>query len=125
VQISKHSSRLLLLLLLLGIQEGIHLAYAPCSCTPDVLLSTCFCTQVGGKVIEGLARFIFQQLIIALDFCHRKGKVNRDIKLSNILLSISGNSISLQLSNSQVAALHQMQVSCHAVMASCHRTKQA
>lgn len=31
--------------------------------------------QVGGKVIEGLARFIFQQLVIALDFCHRKGKV--------------------------------------------------
>jgi serine/threonine-protein kinase SRK2 len=53
----------------------------------------CLILQVGGKVIEGLARFIFQQLIIALDFCHRKGKVNRDIKLSNILLSISGVSI--------------------------------
>lgn len=34
-----------------------------------------YCMQVGGKVIEGLARFIFQQLVIALDFCHRKGKV--------------------------------------------------
>lgn len=31
-----------------------------------------FTFQVGGKVIEGLARFIFQQLVIALDFCHRK-----------------------------------------------------
>jgi serine/threonine-protein kinase SRK2 len=50
---------------------------------------------VGGKVIEGLARFIFQQLIIALDFCHRKGKVNRDVKLSNILLSIAEGQLPL------------------------------
>ncbi|KAL6752911.1 kinase-like domain-containing protein [Haematococcus lacustris] len=54
-----------------------------------------FLEKVGGKVIEGLARFIFQQLIIALDFCHRKGKVNRDIKLSNILLSIAEGQLPL------------------------------
>jgi len=30
---------------------------------------------------EDLARWFFQQLIVALDFCHRKGIANRDIKL--------------------------------------------
>jgi serine/threonine protein kinase len=37
-------------------------------------------------VSEPLARFIFQQLILALDYCHRKGKVSRDVKLANTLL---------------------------------------
>ncbi|GLI61186.1 hypothetical protein VaNZ11_003478, partial [Volvox africanus] len=40
----------------------------------------------GGKLPEDVARFIFQQLVMAVDFCHKKGKVNRDIKLANILL---------------------------------------
>lgn len=35
---------------------------------------------------EDLARWIFQQLIFGLDYCHRKGIANRDIKLENILL---------------------------------------
>jgi serine/threonine protein kinase len=30
---------------------------------------------------EDLARWFFQQLIVALDFCHKKGIANRDIKL--------------------------------------------
>jgi serine/threonine-protein kinase SRK2 len=30
-----------------------------------------------------------QQLMIAVDFCHKKGKVNRDIKLANVLLQVS------------------------------------
>ncbi|KXZ49463.1 hypothetical protein GPECTOR_21g689 [Gonium pectorale] len=42
--------------------------------------------SAGGKLPEDVVRFIFQQLIIAVDFCHKKGKVNRDIKLANILL---------------------------------------
>ncbi|GAX83181.1 hypothetical protein CEUSTIGMA_g10607.t1 [Chlamydomonas eustigma] len=54
-----------------------------------------FLEKVGGKIIEGLARFITQQLIIAVDFCHRKGKLLRDIKLSNILLSISEGQLPL------------------------------
>jgi len=36
---------------------------------------------------EKTARWFFQQLIIAVDYCHRKGIANRDIKLQNILLS--------------------------------------
>eukprot|EP00798_Chlamydomonas_sp_ICE-L_P016247 gene16247-22422_t len=54
-----------------------------------------FLEKVGGKVIEGLARFVFQQLALAVDFCHRKGKINRDIKLSNILLSIAEGQLPL------------------------------
>ncbi len=89
-----------------------------------------FLEKVGGKIIEGLARFITQQLIIAVrgrqaagwetegllttavprisssvrphvlfvhqvDFCHRRSKLLRDIKLSNILLAISEGQLPL------------------------------
>jgi len=35
------------------------------------------------------ARWLFQQLILAVDYCHKKGIANRDIKLQNLLLTIS------------------------------------
>ena len=35
---------------------------------------------------EQEARWIFQQLIIGLDYCHSQGVANRDLKLENILL---------------------------------------
>ncbi|CAL5225961.1 g8763 [Coccomyxa viridis] len=35
---------------------------------------------------EAEARTIFQQLILAVDYCHRMGVANRDIKLENVLL---------------------------------------
>ena len=35
---------------------------------------------------EDEARRFFQQLLIGLDYCHRMGVVNRDIKLENTLL---------------------------------------
>lgn len=37
-----------------------------------------------------MARWIFQQLIIAVDYCHRKGVSSRDIKCENILLNAGG-----------------------------------
>lgn len=40
----------------------------------------------GMQVSEDNARLLFQQLIVAVDFCHRLGIANRDIKLDNILL---------------------------------------
>ena len=36
------------------------------------------------------ARWFFQQLMLAVDFCHRMGVVNRDIKLENTLLAGDG-----------------------------------
>ena len=36
-----------------------------------------------------LHRWFFQQLIIGLDYCHKMGVVNRDIKLENTLLQVS------------------------------------
>lgn len=54
-----------------------------------------FLERVGGKVIEALARFMFQQLIIAVDFCHRQGKLLRDIKPSTLLLNIREGTLPL------------------------------
>lgn len=42
-----------------------------------------------GGLKEHEARWFFQQLIIAVDFVHKKGVVNRDIKLENTLLDSS------------------------------------
>jgi serine/threonine-protein kinase SRK2 len=33
-----------------------------------------------------VCRPLFQQLILAVDYCHKKGVANRDIKLENLLL---------------------------------------
>ncbi len=36
---------------------------------------------------EAEARGIFQQLLLAVDYCHKMGVASRDIKLENVLLS--------------------------------------
>lgn len=54
-----------------------------------------FLERIGGRMIENMARFIFQQLVIAVDFCHRKGKILRDLKPSTILLHISEGTLPL------------------------------
>ena len=46
---------------------------------------------------ESNARKFFQQLILAVDFCHRMGVTNRDIKLENLLLSQPSSSSSTLL----------------------------
>ena len=38
---------------------------------------------------EEEARGVFQQLLLALDYCHGLGVANRDIKLDNVLLTSS------------------------------------
>jgi serine/threonine-protein kinase SRK2 len=43
-----------------------------------------------GRLEESAARWVFQQLVIGLDFCHRKGVANRDLKLENLLLDRDG-----------------------------------
>ena len=39
-----------------------------------------------GGLGESEARWFFQQLVVALDYCHRKGVINRDVKLENTLI---------------------------------------
>jgi serine/threonine-protein kinase SRK2 len=41
------------------------------------------------RLKEAASRWFFQQLIIGLDYCHRRGVVNRDIKLENTLLQVT------------------------------------
>ncbi|KAL8161066.1 hypothetical protein V2J09_012555 [Rumex salicifolius] len=44
-----------------------------------------------GRLKEDIARWVFQQLISAVDFCHRRGVYHRDLKLENLLLDDLGN----------------------------------
>ncbi|CAM8960696.1 unnamed protein product [Rhodiola kirilowii] len=43
-----------------------------------------------GRLKENKARKYFQQLINAIDFCHRRGVYHRDLKLENLLLDGNG-----------------------------------
>lgn len=54
-----------------------------------------FLETMNGKLPENLARFVFQQLMIAIDYCHRKGKVNRDLKLANTLIALTDGQLPL------------------------------
>ncbi len=42
--------------------------------------------QAQRRLTEEIARWVFQQLIFAVDYCHKKGVALRDIKLENTLL---------------------------------------
>ncbi|KAK9915501.1 hypothetical protein WJX75_000010 [Coccomyxa subellipsoidea] len=42
------------------------------------------------RLSEPKAKWIFQQLIIGLDYCHQRGVANRDLKLENLLLDRDG-----------------------------------
>mmetsp|Transcript_40234 Transcript_40234/g.89327 ORF Transcript_40234/g.89327 Transcript_40234/m.89327 type:complete len:381 (-) Transcript_40234:812-1954(-) len=44
--------------------------------------------QKQGRLKEAVARWFFQQLIIGVDYCHKRGVANRDIKLENTLLQV-------------------------------------
>ncbi|KAF6250539.1 kinase-like domain-containing protein [Scenedesmus sp. NREL 46B-D3] len=48
------------------------------------------------RLPEKDARWFFQQMMIAVDYCHKKGVTNRDIKLENILLHhMQGRALSI------------------------------
>ncbi|KAG1659494.1 hypothetical protein FOA52_015336 [Chlamydomonas sp. UWO 241] len=58
--------------------------------SPRGTLSSYIKKQQLGRLPEdgqGGARWFFQQLMFALDYCHRKGVYNRDVKLDNTLLT--------------------------------------
>lgn len=58
------------------------------SCNAFVTYSCC-------RVSEALGRFLFQQLVLALDFVHRRGKVCRGVKLANTLLALAPGQLPL------------------------------
>ena len=39
-----------------------------------------------GKLSENDARILFVQMVTAVDYCHSRGIIHRDLKLENILL---------------------------------------
>ncbi|KAG1660727.1 hypothetical protein FOA52_003036 [Chlamydomonas sp. UWO 241] len=51
---------------------------------------TSYLMAKGGGLGEETARFIFQQLILTVEFMHKMGKCNRDIKLENIMVVDKG-----------------------------------
>lgn len=46
--------------------------------------------QPENKVSEHVARYLFRQLVIGLDYIHKSGVANRDIKLENLILTETG-----------------------------------
>ena len=45
-----------------------------------------FLEKHGGKLPHDVARTVLQQLAVVVVFCHKLGKVNRDLQLSSILV---------------------------------------
>jgi hypothetical protein len=67
----------------------VHVKTVGLSCAYwGVSVVSCSYVQRAVRLKEAASRWFFQQLIIGLDYCHRRGVVNRDIKLENTLLQV-------------------------------------
>ncbi|KAL8120424.1 hypothetical protein AgCh_017559 [Apium graveolens] len=59
---------------------------------------------LNGKLTEAAGRKMFQQLIDAVTYCHKKGVFHRDLKLENVLVDADGN---IRISDFGLSALPQ------------------
>lgn len=64
-----------------------------------------------GRMKEEEASRIFSQLVSAVDFCHRKGIVHRDLKAENVLLDAEMN-IKVDIINFNILALIHKLLMC-------------
>lgn len=59
-----------------------------------------FCeSQAGGRLAEDTARHLMRQMLVGLDYMHRLGISNRDLKLENVLLTYQDQNIVAKLSD--------------------------
>jgi serine/threonine protein kinase len=64
----------------------VWLTHPPISCRYANSGSLFSHVQRSVRLPEAEARWYFQQIVLAVDYCHRKEIANRDIKLENTLL---------------------------------------
>ena len=77
-------------------------------------------TQAG--VPEADARWLFQQILVAVDFCHRLGIALRDIKVRGLSATTRSKSSDSKLSACRLASnLADVSVSCQALTRACGR----
>lgn len=68
----------------LNLQTGCSVVFTILSiitCQETALALSACLLQIGG-VPEAMARHLFQEMMVAVDYCHRLGIVNRDIKVN-------------------------------------------
>ena len=46
--------------------------------------------ESGGALDEGAVKFVLRDLLLALEYLHEQGKIHRDIKAANVLLTATG-----------------------------------
>ena len=64
-------------------------SHVPYRCVVFVNAAVCVCFR-GGQLDEKESRRLFQQIISAVDYCHRHMVVHRDLKPENVLLDNEG-----------------------------------
>jgi serine/threonine-protein kinase 24/25/MST4 len=46
--------------------------------------------ESGGALDEGAVKYVLRDLLLALEYLHEQGKIHRDIKAANVLLTATG-----------------------------------
>jgi len=68
-------------------ETGKHIVFVMEICSGGDLLNF---VRKRKKLSENVAKYFFTQIIDALNYCHKKHIVHRDVKLDNVLLTTDG-----------------------------------